>query len=143
MRLMDEVSAFTKGVGQKAKGNYDIVTMNNRISSLQKEIRGVYTKLGEAYYSLHKEEAEEALRDYTFQIQQLESQVAKVQQQVDATKELTAAVSLKAAPDESVMGDRGHGFCANCGAPLPEDSMFCVKCGTKVEQVDVKEPENN
>lgn len=38
MSFMDNVSAFTKGVGQKAKGNYDILTLNNQITNLNKDM---------------------------------------------------------------------------------------------------------
>ncbi len=134
MKFMDEVSAFTKGVGQKAKGNYDIVAMNNRISSIQKEIRGIYTSLGEAYYALHKKDSEESLKNFVDSIVKLEAQISEVQRQLETTKAATAAVQLKAPQTENEVYDGSHGFCANCGASLPEDSIFCVKCGAKVEQ---------
>lgn len=30
-------------------------------------------------------------------------------------------------------------FCRKCGNEIPDDSVFCLKCGTKVEKVDSKE----
>lgn len=30
-------------------------------------------------------------------------------------------------------------FCRKCGNEIPDDSIFCLKCGTKVEKVDSKE----
>ena len=30
-------------------------------------------------------------------------------------------------------------FCKKCGNEIPDDSLFCLKCGTKVEKIDNKE----
>lgn len=133
MGFMDGVSAFTKGVGQKAKGNYDIVTMNNRIMSLQKEIRGIYLQIGEKYYAVHKENPEAYLEGFVKAVQNLEIQIASVSQQVESTKAATAAVQLISGSGGKLRGtDGSNGFCASCGAPLPADSLFCVKCGAKI-----------
>lgn len=173
MGFMEEVSAFTKGVGQKAKGNYDIVTMNNKISSLSKEIRGIYFQLGEQYYAAHKDDPEEGLVSLVNQIKDLEAQIADIQRQIENTKAVTASVQFSAAPTVNAQaaptvnaqaaptaytqtaptvnaqaaptayaqtapgasvppGVGSNGFCRNCGAPLPPESLFCVKCGTKI-----------
>lgn len=137
MGFMDEVAAFTKGVGQKAKDNYDIVAMNGKIASITKEIRGVYAQIGEKYYALHNGEPEEALRDLVDTVKSLEAQAASIERQIENTK---AAVS-SAAPSSVPSADGSHGYCDKCGAPLPPDSVFCVKCGAKVS--DSKTGENH
>ena len=129
MSFMDEVSAFTKGVGQKAKGNYDIVNMNSKVSSLTKEIKTLYAQIGEIYYNTHKDDSEEVFYEMIEKIKDLEIQIADVKQQIEEKKKETAAVSLTT--DEQA-GDGSHGFCKNCGAALIEDSNFCIKCGTKI-----------
>lgn len=133
MGFMDGVSTFTRGVGQKAKGNYDIVTMNNRIVSLQKEIRKICLQIGEKYYTIHKDDPEPELESLVKAIQNLETQITDISRQVENTKAVTAAVQL--VPSAGTMpsdADGGNGFCASCGAPLLKDSVFCVKCGAKV-----------
>jgi len=130
MGFLDEVAAFTKGVGQKAKDNYDIVAMNSKISSLSKEIRSVYTQIGEKYCAMHKDGPEAALKDFVETVKSLEAQVAVIERQIESTK---AAVSTPtSASTPSVDGE--HGFCEKCGAPLLADSVFCVKCGARVTQ---------
>lgn len=134
MGFMDDVSAFTKGVGQKAKGNYDVVTMNNKISALQKEIKGIYVQIGEKYYALYKENPEADLKELVDGIKNLEAQISDVQQQIESTKAEMAAVQLRtASPENAIIADGSNGFCKSCGAPLLAGSMFCVKCGAKVE----------
>ena len=132
MGFMDEVSAFTKGVGQKAKGNYDVVAMNTKISGLQKEMQNLYLKTGQQYFSLYKENPAENMRESVEAICRVQEQIAEIRQQIETTKAETAAVPLKAGtfvPD----GNGENGFCPSCGAPLTADSLFCVNCGAKIE----------
>lgn len=131
MGIMDEVAAFTRGVGQKAKGSYDIVAMNGKISSLTKEISGIYTQIGEKYYALYKDGPEKAFADLIETVKSLEAQKAVIERQIENTKAATASVPLtpQGAPASANVE---NGFCEKCGAPLPEDSVFCIKCGAKV-----------
>ncbi len=131
MGFMDEVAAFTKGVGQKAKGSYDIVAMNGKVSSLTKEISGIYTQIGEKYYALHKDDPEEAFTNLIDTVKSLEAQRTVIERQIERTKAETTAVPL-AAQAAPAPADRGNGFCEKCGAPLPKDSVYCVMCGAKV-----------
>lgn len=140
MGFMDDVSAFTKGIGQKAKGNYDIVAMNSQISSLLKEINGIYLKIGEQYYNIYRENPVAEVKEYVEKIKNLEVRIAETKQQIESTKIATAAVSLKATAVADMTQKQGeNGFCAECGAPLSADAMFCVKCGTKVISNDTLE----
>lgn len=131
MGFMDEVAAFTKGVGQKAKGSYDIVAMNGKVSSITKEIRGVYARIGEKYYALHKDSPEEALADLVDTVSSLEAQRSMIEQQLLSAKAAAASVPLTAQAGPAP-ADGANGFCDKCGAPLPQDSVFCVRCGAKV-----------
>lgn len=136
MGLMNEVSVFAKGIGKKAKGNYDVVAMNTKVSSLRREIQGIYSKIGEQYYAIHKETPDEALRDIVEEIKDKENQIAEMQKQIEDTKAATAEIPLRTA---NTSGNQEAGvnvkYCANCGSAIPEDSCFCTNCGTAVEDV--------
>ena len=135
MGFMDSVSTFTKGVGAKAKGNYDVVALTTQISALKKEIASLQTKLGETYYSLHKDAPEEQLKQYVDEIIAKEHTIEVINQQIIQTKEATAAVQLTVAPaNTSVAVNSTLGRkCIKCGAALPDDAIFCPECGTKNE----------
>lgn len=131
MGFMDGMSAFTKGVGQKAKGNYDIIAMNGRISNLQKEIQGIYLKMGQEYYSLHKEDPDEKMAGFVDSVRKAEEQIDEIKRQIETIKAETAAIPLRqnAAVENT---DGGHGYCPKCGKPLSAEASFCIYCGEKL-----------
>lgn len=133
MGFMDGVSTLTKGVGQKAKGNYEIITMNGKISGLQKEIQGIYLEMGQQYYSLYKENPDEGMEGFVNKIRETEGQIEEIKQQIEKIKAETASVQLRTVtPAESMAGS--HGYCTKCGKPLPADASFCVYCGEKLDR---------
>lgn len=133
MGFMDEVSVFAKGVSKKAKGNYDVVAMNTKVSSLRREIQGIYSKIGEQYYAIHKETPDEDLKDFIEEVKEKETQIAELQKQIEDTKAVTAEIPLKtAAVSDSQNAGTNVKYCTNCGAAIPEDSNFCTSCGTSI-----------
>lgn len=132
MGFMDGMSTLTKGVGQKAKGNYDIITMNGRISNLQKEIQGMYLKMGQEYYSLYKERPDEKMAEYVDNVKRAEEQIDEIRRQIEVIREETSAIPLR--QSATVEGtDGGHGYCSNCGKPLSAEASFCIYCGEKLD----------
>lgn len=135
MGFMDEVSVFAKGVGKKAKGNYDVVAMSTKVSSLRREIQGIYSKIGEQYYATHKETPDEDLKDFVETIKDKETQIAEIQKQIEDTKVATAEIPLKTANgSDNQEVDANVKYCTNCGAAIPKDSSFCTNCGTPTEK---------
>jgi|GEM_PF-1900519 len=137
MGFMDNVSAFTKGVSAKAKGNYDVVTLNSQVSGVKREIAALQSQLGEEYLRLHRDDAEEALVGFINAIKEKEVKISELNAQIEATKEATAAVQLTAPVSAAAPANYTGRRCSNCGAPLEDDSVFCGNCGTKNEIVEV------
>ena len=147
MGFMDNVSAFAQGVGQKAKGNYDVLALNNQLSSLEKELAGIYRQLGENYYDLHNEDPDPKLEATISQITEKREKISELKTSIDDTKAATAAVQLVPPQDTSKSkgNPSGNGFsgkvCSNCGSPIG-DELFCGNCGAKQEPQDENsEPE--
>lgn len=133
MGLMDEVSVFAKGVGKKAKGNYDVVAMNARVSALRREIQSIYSKIGEQYYAIHKETPEEALKELVENVMEKENQVEEIQKQIEGAKAAISEIPLKTADTQK--DDVKIKYCINCGSAIPEDSSFCTNCGKSIEKM--------
>lgn len=141
MGFLDNVSAFTKGVGAKAKGNYDVVALNTQISSCKKEIAALHANLGELYFNLHRNDPEDKLAGIVNEIISKEKKIEELNQQIETTKEATAAVQFTAPTEPTVPDDYTGRRCSNCGAPLADDAIFCGECGTKNEIIETKEEE--
>lgn len=124
MGFMDSVTNFTKGVGTKAKGNYDVVSLNAQISAIQKEISSIYTSIGERYYEIHKDDHEECFSGMIKEINERLDKINIIQGEIENTKEVMAAVSFSGS-QPSVK------YCIKCGTQLGARDMFCVHCGTK------------
>ncbi len=163
MGFMDNVSTFTKGLGEKAKGNYDVLALNNRISQTEREMNAVYLELGRRYFELHRNDPEEGLAGFVKNLANSEASIAELRQAVEDTKAATAAVQLtnpsvraggrvcpncgspvgdepfcgvcgtKQEPPAEEQSEPAGVFCPNCGSEIEEDSVFCSVCGTKVK----------
>lgn len=133
MGFMDNVSTFTKGVGAKAKGNYDVVNLNSQISTLQRDINSLYTLLGEKYYSVHSTDPDEAVAGLVEQINAKKAKIDELQNDILKTKDDIAAVQLVAPQMKEFK------FCVKCGNKLAPDAVFCTKCGTKQPENQVSE----
>ena len=131
MSFMDSVAVFTKGLGEKAKGNYDLLALNNKISGSQKEMNNLLSELGRQYFDMHRNDPEDELSDLIEEIMKLESSIEELKKLAEETKTATAAVSLTASSEEK------GAVCPKCGSRLDKDSVFCSVCGTRV---DVKQP---
>lgn len=136
MGFMDSVSTFTKGVGAKAKGNYDVVALNTQISACKREILALYSKLGETYYATHKNDPDDSVKGIVSDIIERENKIAVINDQIAQTKEATAAVQLTNSPVVAGATNSLGRKCANCGATLADDAVFCAECGTKNEIVE-------
>lgn len=139
MGFIDNVSVFTKGVGAKAKGNYDIVAMNAQISTLKREINELYTAIGEAYYKEHSESPESAVSDLVNQVSDKANKINKLNTQIEITKTETAAVQLIVPDEKNTESPKFNGrVCKQCGSPISDEDLFCQNCGTRNEVEEVK-----
>ena len=57
MGFGESFSAFTKGVGEKVKGNAEVMNLRSQINAEQKQINDLKAVLGGKYYDLYKDTA--------------------------------------------------------------------------------------
>lgn len=140
MGIMDSVNAFTKGVGQMAKGNYDVLAMNNQISNIQKEIDAAYKEIGKKYYETHKDDPDTLAPELIAILKKKDEQIEELEREIETTRQATAAVSFTHDTGSEYVHAVSDKVCIKCGAGLAEDAVFCNVCGTKQEAQTV-EPE--
>jgi len=116
MAFFDEIgkkiSQTTQDVVQKTKDTTETLKLNNMISDEEKRIKNLYTEIGKAYFELHSDSCEEALKPYIDGIKDAHAKIGEYSEQVKRLK--------------------GIGKCPNCGADVPNTAPFCTNCGLKM-----------
>lgn len=119
MGFLDQISKTIADAGQdvlqKGKGIADVAKYNSWILSEEKKISETYEKIGMKYVELYGE-----MQDENF--------VKEIQSIADSRRKI---VELK----EKIEELKGYTQCPNCGAEVPNGSVFCASCGTKITVV--------
>lgn len=134
MGFMDSVTNFAQGVGAKAKGNMDVVNLSTQVNATTREINGLYKNLGEAYYNLHKDDPEDAMKDIVRLLGEKFNKIKELESNIQSTKESMSAVQLIKTQPQT-----GSRFCSKCGSAVADDCIFCTKCGAKLTDEPVIE----
>ena len=119
MGLLDDVMVNVKSaansVGKKTNEIVDYSKLRFTASGLNNEIRKKYQTLGEEVYTSTKIGSED-----TKSIELLIKEIDELKAQLQATKEQITYAKNKI-------------ICPVCKAELNKDSLFCNKCGSKIE----------
>lgn len=121
--LGETISVKGKEVAGKAKDVTDIVSLKGQITTCENTIIKNYKDIGKAYFEAHKdvepseyEEQMTAIRNAQNAIEELEKKIRKI---------------------------KGAKHCSTCGADVPVDSVYCPKCGAKMEDEFYDEEEDD
>lgn len=106
---------------ERAKTEVRILNNQNKLARAQRE-------LGALVYSLAKNgETNQPLQDkYIDEISALEQEI----EQLQASRGPEADVVVDSV--EMVQEEQGPRVCPQCGAEVPDDALFCSKCGTQL-----------
>lgn len=151
MAFFDELGKKITQTGQdtmkKAKDLADVTRLNSQLSDLGKELQESYRKIGEKYFELHRDDAEEALSP-------LCAEAAETLQSISDTRiEIQKIKNIKVCPQCGCENPVSAAFCSQCSSKLPDlpkdenaprfcpfcggqvakDAAFCTKCGNKLE----------
>ncbi len=101
---------------------FDIVTYDeNLLNAEQDKIRGIYTQIGERFYTAHRDDAGEEYADLFGEVKACEKRMA------DHKAEVLLANGLI--------------LCPRCGAEIYYKSIFCNFCGIRIVPEEKPEPE--
>ena len=120
MGILDDVMVNVKSaastVSKKTNSIVDYSKLKFTASGLSNEIRKKYQTLGEEVYACSKIGVEDSMS-----IELLIKEIDELKAQLQTTNEYITAARHKI-------------ICPSCKAELDKDSLFCNKCGAKIEQ---------
>lgn len=115
MGIIESIRNGATNLEQKNKNMSQISRLRRMIDDAKKERDGLIMSLGKMYYrdnvGNHRSKYDDEIR----QITDLDETVKAMKAQVDKL--------------------RGIVRCSACGAELPAESRFCLKCGKKIEEI--------
>ncbi len=105
---LDVAVKATEDVVDKGKQKFDIASLENKIAK-------DYKSIGEAFYNFKKtgEIDDEAIEELIASIDEKKAKIEELKEEMRKAK-----------------ADR---ICANCGAAIEENTIFCPICGQKLE----------
>lgn len=107
------LSEASQGAIQKGKEMADVAKFNSLISDEEKKITKIYQQIGEKYVEEYADSPAEGFKEFLDAINVSNEKIAEYQQKLKEVK--------------------GVSKCPSCGAEVPNGSMFCATCGTKIE----------
>lgn len=118
MSFLDDFGKKISTAGQEAiaktKDFADVAKLNSNISDEQKRIKNAYMEIGKMYWEMHASDYDKCFEDKFVAIKESEEKIKEYEKQV---------IEIK-----------GVKKCPSCGADVDKNSVFCAKCGTKIEE---------
>ena len=101
--------------GEKAKDAYNSSKINLKIFDLKTDIDILYKDIGKLIYSAHKNEDSS--------VEEIDKRLEAIDERMERIEMLRAELSKKGETK----------ICEECGKENPQDSAFCLKCGTEFD----------
>lgn len=126
MAFFDElgrtISDKSREAAKKAKELTEVMQLKNQINGEKSRITEAYASIGKAYYEEHSGELDERFLDAC----------VAIRNSMTAIETLEARVNML----------EGSRICAECGARVDKDAVFCSQCGASMNQVSIMDEED-
>lgn len=113
-----KITSTTQNVVRSTKDMTDIARLNSLIADEQQQVEQLYAQVGKLYYEGGGYDSQTPLGELCLAISTLNERIA--------------------AQNEEIRQIRGTRQCPNCGAQLPLVSVFCGRCGAKIDGMEMK-----
>lgn len=110
----ETISIKGKEMADKAKNLTDIASLKGQIVSYENTISKYYREIGHDYYEAHKKDITKEFPEQMNAILHAEKAIKDLERRISELK--------------------GTKKCASCGSEVPENSVFCLKCGAKMDE---------
>jgi len=113
-KIGEKITSTSKDVAKRTKNLADITKINSQISNEENNIRSKYSEIGKQYYRLFHDSPDEMF--------------------VELCNSITDSLSKIKCYKKQICSIKGVITCAKCCAEVPDSSIYCGSCGTKIEQ---------
>lgn len=117
MAFLDElgkvISDKSKEAANKVKDITGVIQLKSKLSAEKEKVNKAYISLGKAYYDRHEASLED---EYADEFKIIQAGIIKIAVLEDEIAEL-----------------EGTRVCAECGAKVEKDALYCSKCGAPME----------
>jgi hypothetical protein len=143
-----------QSIAQSTRNFADVTKLKKSISDYEKQIAGLYTIIGKAYYEKHKDEADAESKENIVKITSLFEEINELKLQIKEIEGLVKCPNCGCdVPADAAFCNHcggkiqkepeGISKCPNCGKEVPEDALFCNSCGCKItKEAEVKSCSN-
>ncbi|MBG9736252.1 zinc ribbon domain-containing protein [Paenibacillus alvei] len=154
--FFDKLKQGAAEAGKKAQTTIEVNRLKFQISSKEKEITGIYSRMGECVYHAMQNESLEEISDqlllFSEQVNQKKAEIQEIEDRIRTVQneKLCPACSKPAALDTKFCSSCGHHFvdhnpnmengeikvmvvCPVCQVASEKGSSFCAECGHKFE----------
>lgn len=125
MAFFDElgkaISDKSKVAAGKVKDLTGVIQLKTKLSSEKEKINKAYINLGKVYYDRHEASAEE---EYATDFEAIRTGLIKIAEIEDEIAEL-----------------EGNRVCADCGAKVEKNALYCSKCGALMDESTASQTE--
>lgn len=152
MDFFEEIGMKITKAGQKTKeitnNLADIAKLNSQMNEISKDIKNLYTKLGETYFQKFGISPLDGLEEICSEIQKNKEELEVLQNKINRLKgirpcpncgsgnsvdaKFCSNCSTQLPVIEEKSNDEGN-FCPQCGNTVVKGMHFCSKCGCKLE----------
>ncbi|MDD6352076.1 MAG: zinc ribbon domain-containing protein [Lachnospiraceae bacterium] len=112
-KISDTIFETGKTITNKAKETSDTAKLNYELHQAEKKLTDAFKGLGQAYYEEYKSDEDAEFQVQMYEIKELKKKIKNLEKEIQSV--------------------RGTMICPNCGAELPKDAKFCLKCGEKID----------
>ena len=116
--LSKKITATTQNVVRGTKDMTDTARLNSLIAEEQKQITGLYLKIGKLYYETNEADMDTQLGKLCFAINAANERIAKY--------------------EDGILQIKGVKRCPSCGVDIPINAVFCGGCGSKINNASEK-----
>lgn len=127
-QLGKQLSDAGQTVAKQTRDFSEVTQLNLANSEKGKQISQIFTSIGQSYYEKHKNDSSAEELDKIGMINALYNEISMNQERINQIKGIQN--------EDSGRKNENERICPQCHAAVAKDNLFCVHCGTKLDDIN-------